>query len=86
MGGRTGQWSVYIVECSDGTLYTGLTKDLKRRIAEHNGDDKKGARYTRSRRPVTLRYCKEFDSRAAAAQQEYQIKKLSRARKIAMIE
>ncbi len=69
-------WYVYILRCSDGTLYTGITVDLKKRLTEHNADDKNGARYTRARRPVRLVYSEKVDSRSAAARREYQLKKL----------
>lgn len=67
-------WRVYIVRCLDRTYYTGITTDLKRRLAEHNSGC--GARYTRSRRPVVLVYSEPAGSRAAAAKREYQIKKM----------
>ena len=73
-------YSVYIVECSDGTYYCGYAKDLERRIAEHNLS-KKGAKYTFSRRPVVLKYSEKFDTLSAALKREYQIKKLSRLEK-----
>lgn len=69
-------WYVYILRCNDGTLYTGITVDLDKRLTEHNEDDKNGARYTRSRRPVWLVYSEKVDSRSAAARREYQLKKL----------
>jgi putative endonuclease len=75
-------WFIYLVRCADGTLYTGITTDLARRIAEHNGTGTLGARYTRSRRPVVLVYAEPADSRAAAAQREAAIKRLPRARKL----
>lgn len=65
-----------MVRCNDNTLYTGITTDLERRIKEHNSSGK-GARYTRSRQPVTLVYREKTDSRANAASRECQIKKLS---------
>lgn len=73
-------WFVYMVRCSDGTLYTGITKDLEKRIATHNSG-KNGARYTRSRRPVRLVYSEQAESKAAAARLEFQIKKLKRSKK-----
>ena len=82
-GGRTA-WYVYMLRCADGTLYTGITIDPDRRLAEHNGDGGQGARYTRSRRPVTLAYLEAADSRAAAARREAAIKQLDRARKLAL--
>jgi len=73
-----------MVRCSDGTLYTGITKDLEKRIEAHNtGRD--GARYTRSRRPVTLVYAERVASKAAAAGREYYIKKLPRSKKDTLI-
>ncbi len=68
-------WYVYIVRCSDSTLYTGITTDLERRLLEHNSGPK-GARYTRSRRPVALVYCEQATSRSAATSREAHIKKL----------
>ena len=78
-------WQVYIVRCADGTLYTGIARDLDRRIAEHNADQGTGASYTRSRRPVRLVYREPAADRSAASKREYQIKQLSRAEKLALI-
>lgn len=78
-------WHVYMVRCSDGTLYTGITRDLEKRIAAHNSG-KDGARYTRSRRPVTLVYAMEAESRSAAARLEYRIKKLPPEKKKVLAE
>ena len=77
-------WQVYIVCCGDGTLYTGITTDLRRRLAEHNSE-KGGARYTRARRPVTLVFSEAAASRSSATQREWQIKKMSVAQKLALI-
>ena len=74
-------WHIYMVRCSDGTLYTGITNDLKKRIEAHNSG-KDGARYTRSRRPVKLVYSEQVESKSAAAKLEYQLKKLPRLKKI----
>ena len=74
---------IYIVECGDGTLYTGWTTDLERRIAEHNAG--KGARYTRGRRPVKLVYKEEFEERSLARKREAELKKLSREAKEELI-
>jgi len=74
-------WTVYVVRCADGTLYTGIATDLARRIGEHNGNGALAAKYTRSRRPVTLVYSEAAPTRAAAAKREHQIKRLSRAQK-----
>ena len=71
---------VYIVECSDETLYTGIALDLECRIEEHNASEK-GAKYTRSRRPVKLVYYEEHPDRSSASKREYAIKKMSRKAK-----
>lgn len=76
---------VYIIECVDGTLYTGIATELKRRIKEHNSSDK-GAKYTRARRPVKLVYSKKYPDRSSASKREYEIKKkMSRAKKLELI-
>jgi len=77
-------WYVYMVRCNDGTLYTGITNDLEKRIEAHNSG-KDGARYTRSRRPVKLVYSEEAGSKSNAAKLEYKIKKMTRAKKMEMI-
>lgn len=79
-------WFVYLVQCKDGSLYTGVSTDVKRRVQEHNGSDKKGARYTRARRPVTLRYQENCANRSEACKREAAIKKLTRSQKISLIE
>ena len=75
---------VYILKCSDETLYTGIAKDLQRRLFEHNSSNK-GAKYTRSRRPLTLIYSEESQDRSSASKREYEIKKLSRLKKLELI-
>lgn len=70
---------VYVVECDDGSLYTGYTTDVGRRVKEHN--DGEGASYTAGRRPVTVRYVEYYDSRSLAQRREYEIKQFSRAQK-----
>ncbi len=77
-------WFVYIVECTDGTLYTGVTTDLERRVREHN-QDKKGARYTRAKRPVKLVYSEPSENRSLACKREAAIKKFERKQKQALI-
>jgi putative endonuclease len=77
-------YSVYILECSDTTLYTGITTDLQRRVNEHNNSNK-GARYTKVRRPVKLVYFEECCDRSSASKREYEIKQLSRLEKLALI-
>jgi putative endonuclease len=80
-----GSWHVYIVRCADDSLYTGIARDLERRIAEHNAGNGTGASYTRSRRPVTLVYREAAGNRSAASKREYGIKQLSRAQKLVLI-
>lgn len=70
----------YLLLCGDGTLYCGYTNDLNRRVAAHN--DKKGAKYTRSRLPVTLVYHEAFHIKEEAMRREAAIKKMSRAQKL----
>lgn len=74
---------VYIVRCSDDTLYTGWTNDLKKRIAAHNAGS--GAKYTKSRRPVALVYYEAFETKQEAMSREFHLKRLSRAEKLALI-
>jgi putative endonuclease len=74
------KWFVYIVECSDGTLYTGITTDVNRRLNEHNSG--KGAKYTKNRRPVMLMAVTEAGNRSEASKEEYFIKQLPREEKI----
>ncbi len=76
-------WFVYIVECADGTFYTGITNDLERRVEQHNAGQ--GARYTRGRRPVVLRYHELQPDRSGASIRERRIKTLSRPAKERLI-
>jgi putative endonuclease len=78
-------WWVYIVRCADGSLYTGIARDLERRIAAHNGAAPAGASYTRARRPVRLVYHEAASSRSEASRREYQIKQLSREDKLVLV-
>ena len=73
----------YIVKCSDETLYTGWTNNLKKRLEAHNSG--KGAKYTKTRRPVELVYFEEYDTKQEAMKREYAIKQLSRKKKLALI-
>jgi putative endonuclease len=70
---------VYVIECVDGSLYTGYTTDVQRRVREHDAGE--GAKYTRGRTPVELVYTESFESKSAAMSREYEIKQLSRAEK-----
>ena len=78
-------WYVYILKCSDNTLYTGVTVDIERRVNEHNHDNKLGAKYTRVRRPVKVVYQEELETRSLAGKREAQIKKLKRTEKESLI-
>lgn len=74
----TDYW-VYVIECADGSFYTGYTTDVERRVREH--DCGEGAKYTRGRTPVELVHSERFDSKSAAMSREYEVKQLSRAEK-----
>ena len=73
-------WLMYVVECSDGSYYTGITTDMTRRLNEHNRT-KRGAKYTRSRRPVRLIYFESHENRSEASRAEAAFKKLTRKKK-----
>lgn len=73
----------YILKCRDGSLYTGWTTDLERRLKEHNSG--KGAKYTKSRRPVLLAYYETFDTKEEAMKREYAIKRLRRKDKLKLL-
>ena len=75
---------LYILSCVGGTLYTGITTDLTRRMLEHN-EGKKGAKYTAARRPVELVFSKKFKDRSLALKEESRIKKLPRREKLDLI-
>ena len=78
-------WSVYIVRCADGSLYTGIAKDVARRVEEHNANNLLAANYTRARRPVILVYQEAVVTRSAAGKREYQVKRMSRREKDALV-
>lgn len=82
--GHLESWFLYILECSDGTLYTGITNDVTRRLHQHNNG--KGARYTRTRRPVKLLYYEPCPNRAQALIRECAIKALPRVRKLKFVQ
>jgi len=77
------EWILYIIECRDETLYTGITTDLKKRLRLHN--DGKAAKYTRNRRPVKLKHTEIFKNESLSRKREAVIKSLPRARKVEMI-
>lgn len=75
---------VYILECKDGSLYTGYTTDLEKRLKAHN-ESKSGAKYTKTRRPVKLKYFEKFRKLGLALKREYKIKQLTREEKLELI-
>ena len=74
----------YILKCSDKSLYTGWTNNLDKRVEDHNSG--KGAKYTRSRRPVVLAYYEQFETKDEAMRREWEIKRLTRKKKLALIQ
>ncbi len=78
-------WFVYIVECKNGSLYTGVTTGLKRRLSEHNTDNTKGAKSLRGNRPVKLVYSEVYRTQSEALKREAAIKKLRREYKLKLI-
>ncbi len=76
-------WTVYILKCGDGSLYTGITNDLEKRIEKHNAGT--GAKYTRSRLPVRLAWSESVESESAAKVREAQIKRLPRNKKLSLV-
>lgn len=76
------QWVVYVLECGDGTLYTGISDDMERRLRLHAQG--KGAKYTRGRGPLTLRYREQCPDHSTALKREAQIKRLARKEKLAL--
>jgi putative endonuclease len=79
-------WNVYMVRCSDSSLYTGIAMDIARRVGEHNTNDVLAARYTRARRPVTLVYQEKQDTRSEASIREYEIKQMGKKEKLMLFE
>ena len=77
-------WTVYMIRCSDGSLYTGVTKDLDRRFAEHR-DGKRGARYFQGRTPEAVVFREPGHDRSSALKREFAIKRLSRAEKLTLV-
>ncbi len=82
---KPSQWSVYILRCADNSLYTGVTTDVQRRLDEHNGLVKNGAKYTRNRQPVKLVYQEDAASRSEACKRELAIKSLNKSHKEQLI-
>ena len=80
------KWFVYILRCADDSLYTGVTTDVDKRLKQHNGIEKNGAKYTRGRQPVRLVYQEDSVSRTSACQREHAIKSLKKHEKERIIE
>ena len=78
-------WQVYLLRCADGSLYAGVATDVGRRLQQHNGELSGGARYTRGRRPVTLVWQEDCESRGHALRREAEVKSLTRAQKTELI-
>ncbi len=77
-------WFVYILKCSDGSYYTGITNDLEKRLATHESG--KGSKYVRAKLPFTLVHTEEFATKSEAARREFEVKKLTRTQKQTLIE
>ena len=78
-------WSIYILECAECTLYTGIAMDVEKRLDEHNTNNKKAAKYVRVRRPAKIVYQETTDSRSKALKREHEIKQLTRPMKLILI-
>lgn len=78
-------YKIYILKCSDNTLYTWITTNLKKRLKQHNWEIVGGAKYTLARKPVELVYSENSENRSEASKREYQIKKLTRIKKLELI-
>jgi putative endonuclease len=78
-------WFIYILRCADNSLYTGITLDVGKRLNQHNGLDKNGAKYTKARRPVQLVYQEMSHSRSDASKREHAIKSLKKSEKESLI-
>jgi len=84
-GAVAARWCVYLLRCADGSLYTGISVDVTRRLRQHNGELGGGARYTRGRRPVELLWTEPAPSRAAAQAREAALRRLPRTAKLALL-
>jgi putative endonuclease len=82
----SGPWYVYVLRCGDGSLYTGVARDLQRRLLQHNGELAGGSRYTSGRRPVELLWSETEPDRGAAQRREASIKKMSRDEKLRLLQ
>jgi putative endonuclease len=80
---KTGEWSIYFLRCSDGSIYTGIAKDVQKRLSQHNR--RRGAKYTSSRLPVYLEAQSPVGSQSEALKLEYAVKRLSRDKKLQLI-
>jgi putative endonuclease len=82
----SGEWQVYLLECADGTYYCGVTKDVVRRLKQHNGTLSGGAKYTRTRQPVKLLASCACESKSAAYRLEHMLKSQPRSQKVAVLQ
>lgn len=82
---RIKKYYVYIVKCADGTYYTGKTTDTAKRLLQHNGKLKNGAKYTRARRPVEIVFCEKYPTNSLADKREREVKKMTRLKKESLI-
>jgi putative endonuclease len=78
-------WFLYMIRCSDGSLYTGITTDIERRLREHNGGGGRASRYVRARLPAELVYSEKLPDRGSAAAREAAVKKMSKQDKLALV-
>ena len=79
-------WSVYMVKCADGSLYTGITTNVDQRIEDHNSNNRRAAKYTKGRRPVILVYQEDVNTRSQAARREQEVKRLTKRQKETLIQ
>jgi len=79
------KYNVYVVECSDGSYYTGITNNIEKRLRQHNGEIVGGAFYTQNKRPVKLIYKEIYETHLEAARREIEIKKLTKGKKLEII-
>ena len=81
-----GTWFLYLIRCKDGTLYTGITTDVERRFVEHQGNDRKGAKYLRGRAPLALAFKTEIGNRSLASKVELKVKRMTKAEKEMLVQ
>jgi len=79
-------WSLYLIRCKDGALYTGITTDVDRRFAEHQSDDRKGSKYLRGKAPLTLVLEEKVGSRSLASKAEGKVKRMTKIKKEMLVQ